>query len=414
MTLASPTDAARPSRSRALLPLVVVFLAFGLSTALTYPFLSLFLTGAVHATPLELSVFLLVQPLSGIVVSTILGRLSDGRVARRRVLMTCAVAGCVSGLLFAVVRGYWPLLLLACTVTAVAGALMAQGFAYARAFLAGDPSAPMVTSTLRTFFSLSWVAGPLLASVLLINGGYSTLYLCSAVLYAVVLGVVVFWLPEPPPTLPSAESEQTGDGSPAGVGRRSLWIILTALVLMQTSLALNVQTVPLFVHQDLHAGVGASGVVLGVCAALEIPAMLGFGALSTRVSLHLLVRIGPLFGIAYYAIATVTQQVWQLGLAQLPNACYIAIIQGLAISYVQELLPDQPGRASTLYSNTFPCGLVLAGPLLGLGATFGYRWSFVVAGGLAAAGFVLLLAARPRRTTVAGIDTEEPALLPLP
>jgi SET family sugar efflux transporter-like MFS transporter len=141
-------------------------------------------------------------------------------------------------------------------------------------------------------------------------------------------------------------------------------------------------------------------VLLGICAALEIPAMLGFGALSTRVPLYLLVRLGPLFGIVYYTLASAVGEVWQLGVAQLVNACFIAVIQGLAISYVQELLPLQPGRASTLYSNTFACGAILASPMLGLGAKFGYRLSFIAAIGMSTAGLVLLIAGRPSRHTV--------------
>ena len=174
------------------------------------------------------------------------------------------------------------------------------------------------------------------------------------------------------------------------------------MVLLQSAISLNVQAIPLLVRHELHANVGSAGIVLGVCAALEIPAMLGFGALSTRMPLQLLIRIGPLFGIAYYALASLAGQVWQLGAAQLLDACFIAVIQGLAISYVQELLPHQPGRASTLYSNTFPCGAILASPLLGLGAEFGYRVSFAAAVGLSVGGLVLLLASRPARRTVVG------------
>lgn len=388
------TGAARRIRSRALGPLVVAFLAVGLSTALSFPFLSLFLTSAVHAGPIELSGFLLAQPLSGVVVSTVLGRLSDGRVARRRVLMMCAVAGCTGAAVFSVLRSYWPLLVVACTVTAVGSALMAQGFAYARAVLAGDPAAPMVTSTLRTFFSISWVAGPPLASLLLGAGGFVTLYACSAGLFAVVFVVVARWLVEPPAVQQPTHQATADVGTATGGARRSLWITLAALCLLQAALSLNVQAVPLLVRHELHAGVGSAGLVLGVCAALEIPAMLGFGVLSTRVPLRLLVRLGPLFGIAYYALAAASEQVWQLVAVQLLNACYIAIIQGLAISYVQELLPHQPGRASTLYSNTFPCGAILASPLVGLGAKFGYRISFVGAIGLAVCGLVLLAVER--------------------
>jgi SET family sugar efflux transporter-like MFS transporter len=389
----------RRIRSRELAPLVVVFLAVGLSAALSFPFLSLFLTSAVHASPIKLSIFLLAQPLSGVVVSTVLGRLSDGRVARRRVLMAAAAAGCASAALFSVLRSYWPLLALACTLTAVGAALMPQGFAYARAILAGDLTAAMVTSTLRMFFSLAWVVGPPLASLLLSSGGFASLYACSAGLYAVVFVVVAVWLVEPPAVRPPIQGEMADGELPPEGARRSLWTALAGLCLLQSATLLNVQALPLLVRYNLHAGVGSAGVLLGVCAALEIPAMLGFGALSARVPLERLVRTGPLFGMAYYALASVTQHVWQLGAAQLLNACFIAVVQGLGISYVQELLPLQPGRASTLYSNTLPCGAILASPLLGIGAKFGYRISFVAAIGLAAGGLVLLLVASPSRRT---------------
>ena len=309
---ATTTRAALRTRSRGLAPLAVVFLGVGLSGALSSPFLSLFLTSAVHAGPLRLSVFLIAQPLSGIAVSTVLGRLSDGRVARRRVLMACAVAGCTSAALFSVLRSYWPLLVLACTVTAVAASLMAQGFAYARAVLGDDPSAPMITSTLRTFFSLSWVAGPPLASLLLASGGFTTLYVCSAALYAVVLGVVALWLVEPVAAARRPQDDEIDPGTSGGA-RRSLWTTLVALALLQGAIWLNVQAIPLLVRHELHAGVGSAGVVLGVCAALEIPAMLGFGALSARVPLRLLIRLGPLFGIAYYAVAAAVGNVLAAG-----------------------------------------------------------------------------------------------------
>jgi MFS transporter, SET family, sugar efflux transporter len=384
-------------RSRALGPLVVVFLALGLSTALSFPFLSLFLTSAVHAGPIELSAFLLAQPLSGVAVSAVLGRLSDGRVARRRILMAAAVAGCIGAGLFSVLRTYWPLLAVACTVSAIGGALMPQAFAYARAMVANEPTAAMITSTLRMFFALSWVAGPPLASLLLNAGGFSTLYVCSSVRYAVVAVVVARLLIEPPIATPMTRAAR--DIATSTAARRSLWVTLGALVLLQAAIALNVQLVPLLVRRNLHAGVGSAGVIMGICAAVEVPATLGFGMLSKRVPLQLLVRGGPLFGIAYYALSAAAGQVWQLAAAQLLNACFIAVIQGLAISYVQELLPLQPGRASTLYGNTFACGLILAGPLLGVGAKFGYRLSFVAAAGLALAGLVLLTAGRPSRTS---------------
>src|SRR3954452_15451753 len=117
---------------RALLPLGLVFLAVGVSTAVVIPFLSLFLSTAVHAGPVKVSVFLVVGPLAGVLASSLIARLSDRRAIRRRILIGAALAGVVGTGLTAFVRDYWVLLALAVTATALAGALFPQSFAYAR------------------------------------------------------------------------------------------------------------------------------------------------------------------------------------------------------------------------------------------------------------------------------------------
>jgi SET family sugar efflux transporter-like MFS transporter len=73
-----------------------------------------------------------------------------------------------------VVRDYWVLLGLAVTAFALAGSLFPQTFAYARQVLQQhDPGrAAMGISSLRTVFSIAWVAGPPLAAALLSAGGF--------------------------------------------------------------------------------------------------------------------------------------------------------------------------------------------------------------------------------------------------
>jgi MFS transporter, SET family, sugar efflux transporter len=62
-------------------------------------------------------------------------------------------------------------------------------------------------------------------------------------------------------------------------------------------------------------------------------------------------------------------------------------------------MPDQPGRATTLFTNTFPIGAMLAGLLLGVAARFDYRWAYAINAALCALGLVLLLMMRTRRTS---------------
>lgn len=390
----------RGRHTRSLAPLCVVFLATGFATALAGPFLALFLTKAAGAGGLQVSVFLIAQPLCAVAASSVMGRLSDGRFERQHILLVGAIGGALGAASFSVLRDYWLLLLFGCTVNALAGAVMPQAFGYAYAVLAGDPAAPMVTSTLRTFFSLAWVAGPPLAAVLLDAGGFGLLYGASAVLYLVVAAVAAFWLGGARGSAARTQPEASDAAQPADAGRRSLWLTLAGLVVIQSSLGLNVQALPLHISQNLGGRVRDAGLVLGLCAALEIPAMLGFGLLSKRVSLRALVMSGPVLGAAYFVIVASSTQVWQLAAAQVLNAGYIAIVGGLAISYVQELLPGQPGRASTLYSNTFPCGAILAGPLLGLAVNNGYRMPYVAGIGLALVGLVLIVAGAGRTTAI--------------
>jgi SET family sugar efflux transporter-like MFS transporter len=153
-----------------------------------------------------------------------------------------------------------------------------------------------------------------------------------------------------------------------------------------------VQALSLFVSHDLGGDVADAGLLLGLCAALEIPLMLGLGALSLRIPVRWVVLGGAAAGIVYYGLGATSPGVWLLYVTQPINALYIAAVSGPGISYVQDMLPGQPGRASTLYSITFPFGAMLAGPLFGLSQHFGYRLAFVFASALCLAGLLLLAA----------------------
>jgi MFS transporter, SET family, sugar efflux transporter len=393
--MATTPTLSRRGLGLALLPLGLIFLAVGISTAVVGPFLSLFLSTEVHAGPVRVTVFLVAAPLSGVIAGTLLGKLSDRRPIRRTLLIIAALAGLTGTGLTAFVRDYWVLFGLTVTATALAGAMFPQTFAYARQVLERDDPAraPMAISTLRTVFSLAWVAGPPLAGFLLQAGGFRYVYSMAAAMYLLAALVAIFWLDE----VEAPAAVRPGE-HPAPTGSRArLLLTITAFTLLMCPLTLGVQALPLFISHDLGGKVSTAGYILGVCAALEIPLMLGLGALSTRVSLRALVLGGAAAGVLYYGLGALTHSVWLLFVGQALNALYIAAVSGLGISYVQNMLPGQPGRASTLYSNTFPIGAVLAGPLFGLAQHFGYRLAYVMATGLCLGGLVLLTAVRNDR-----------------
>ncbi|MDT5040738.1 MAG: transporter, family, sugar efflux transporter, partial [Actinoplanes sp.] len=272
-----------PPRGRplvlALLPLGLVFLAVGLSTAVVGPFLALFLSTSVHAGPVKVTVFLVAAPLAGVTLSTALARFSDRRAIRRRLLIGAATAGMIGTGVTAFVRDYWILLALAVTATALAGSLFPQTFAYARQVLTRDsPSrAAMGISSLRTVFSLAWVAGPPFAAVLLSTGGFRYVYLMAAAMYALAALVAIVWLDEVEAPAPVRDNAPVVSDDRLDSPRWTLWLTVVAFTLTQAPLTLGVQALPLLISRDLGGRAEQAGLLLGLCAFLEIPLMLGLG-----------------------------------------------------------------------------------------------------------------------------------------
>ncbi|NMO57628.1 MFS transporter [Actinoplanes sp. TBRC 11911] len=384
--------------TRRLFPLTLIFIAVGLSTSFVGPYLALFLNDAVHAGPVRTTVFLIAAPASGVVIAWVVGRLSDHRPIRRRLLLVAATAGLAGTALTAVVRDYWVLLAITVTLTAMAASLVPQSYAYARQVLQhGDPArAAMAISLLRTLLSAAWVGGPPVAALLLASRGFGLVYGFAALTYTVALGAVLFGLKEVP--RPVGE-----DGAPlvevAPAPRRTIYVIIAGFVSITVTMTLGVQAMPFYVSTDLGGSVRQAGLVLGLCALLEIPLLIAFGALAARVPLRRLILFGALVGIAYQTAATLATTVWMLAAAQVLNATFIATISGLGVSYVQDLMPGRPGRATTMITNTYPAGQILAGPAFGLAQHFGFRLAYGMNLGLCVVGLLLMIAAGRRAST---------------
>lgn len=421
---------------RMLFPLGLVFFAVGISSAVAGPFLSLFLTTAVHASPLKVSAFLVTSSSASLVATTLVGRLSDRRPVRRTLMIVAACSGLVSMSMNALVRDYWLLLVSTATANALAMCLYPQTFAYGHQVLTAN--APhrlaMGISTLRTVFSAAWVAGPSLGAFLLGAQGKNFIYVYAmgTGMYALAALVAIFRLrevgtpgkrtrrPAEPGARtaaePGAAESRTRDSAASGrpdaieaatrgaeldaapeAPWSTLLVTTLAFTLLQAPMTLAVQALTLFLRDDLGVSVRTAGIILGTCAALEVPLTLSLGALSSRIPLRILVLAGSACGIAYYTVVALASSTWMLICAQLLNATFIAAVSGLGISYMQALRPRHPGQATTLFTNTFPIGSLLAGPLFGVAEALGIRLAYVMAAGLCTLGGLVLLSIRPKR-----------------
>ncbi|MEL4356658.1 MULTISPECIES: MFS transporter [unclassified Luteococcus] len=247
-------------------------------------------------------------------------------------------------------------------------------------------------TSIRAVFSFAWMIGPPVATLVIGAFGSRALLVAIALVALANLGMTGFLIHARKNRGPGQDgrSEPTRAAPP----RLPVALALAAFVLTGATNAVAVSVLTLFVTQDLAAAPIWAGISLGLCATLEIPAMVFFGRLSLRHSKFSMVVAGGALALVYYLGLILTGSPAVLLLLQLPNALFIALTEAIGLAWMQEVIPA-PGMASGLFMNTRRVGSVLSGMLISLGATgtFGVASVFVVCAVLAAVALALLLAA---------------------
>ncbi|MFB5189697.1 sugar efflux transporter [Alicyclobacillus fastidiosus] len=402
MQTASP-DSTRTSR---FLPgyvvLTIGITLIGIGVSITRPYLSLFGTDVIHMSPASLGVFMCANALGGIVASTWLGRLSDTRSPKKDVMLFSSIMAGLGYASFLFLHSYLTLLVVSTILLGLGSATFPQMFAYARETTQMSPNvdATFAISTLRSFFSLAWVIGPLVGVLVLNSLGYRGLFLFTTTIFVIVFLIVLFSLQRRP------SARGTG-ARPAGVmthlKRMDVLTACLSFVAVYTASSINGSYMPLFMTRTLHAPEHVVGWVFSLSAGLEIPIMLGLGTIANRVGKRMLLLFGSICGTVYYVGAAFAHAVWEMLALQLVCAVFIAISVSIGMSYFQDFMPDAPGSATTLYSNTNNIGS-MAGSLLGgaIAQAFGYRTVYWVCAGLGIASYLLLLRKKARSEDRAG------------
>ncbi len=257
---------------------------------------------------------------------------------------------------------------------------------------------------LRSLLSLAWVAGPPVGRLPSRRDDFRGFLHCGGAIRLAILPVLLWFRKTAgagPQLSPSADEPSRAGGRARPTTARLL-LTSAAFVLLQSASRLAVMSMPLFFSVDLHADISGAGLILGLCAALEIPLMLVFGAVAVRRSLRSLVLLGAGIGVAYFAAMALTEAVWRIAVAQILNACFIAAVTGLGISYLQDMMPARLGHATTMFTNTFRFSAMLAGLIFGVVQLYGYRFSYVIGAGLCAGGLALLTFTQPDPPRLAG------------
>lgn len=367
-------------------------LLLGSGTSFAGPYMSLFGANKVGMSPLALGVFLTLISLSSVVSSTLVARWSDRLPSRRPVVLAALGAAALGYALLSTTGNYWLLLLIGVVFLGSGAAAFPQLFALtkARAGAAGEQG----VTTLRSVFSLAWVLGPGIGAAVLAWGSFRGLFLVTAACFALA-ALPLLRLRGTAPSTSAAPAEGFGALAAPVTPARPVRLVALSFVLYGAAMQMGGVALPLHVTRALHGTSGNVGFLLGFCALLEIPIMLGFALRPRRTSNEKLILWGLAAAALYFVCALTAPNIWWLGAAQVIRAVVIAILATLGMAYVQELMPNRVGVATTLYANTMNAGALLGGLGVGLCAqVFGYTAVFALSAVLAALAWALLLATR--------------------
>jgi SET family sugar efflux transporter-like MFS transporter len=352
---------------------VFCMLMIGIGISITMPYLPLYFTEELGMSTGAFGVFMAVSSLSGVVVNSLIAKRSDSGLDRKWLLIAAMLSSALGYAAYLAFDSFFILLIVVSILSGLGAAAIPQIYAYAQESAKASQSddKTFAMSALRSLISLGFLIGPLAGTLLLAAAGYKGLFLVTSAIYLTTASLVFLFLASRKANPRPWKSKAAGTSSISSMQIRLPFIAFILLFMVN---AMNLVNTPLFIVNELQGTHTDVGLVVGICAGLEIPIMLVLGAFGRRISNHTLLMIGSIIAVIYFFILSVSNDPMQLIIAQLLQATFVAIVMGNGLSYFTNMLPDSPGEATTLYTNASTIGRLIGTLGSGIIAQFiGFR-----------------------------------------
>ncbi|SEQ40807.1 MFS transporter [Microlunatus flavus] len=386
----------------------------GVSVSAYVPLMSLYLVQTLRVSEGTVGLFALTS-LASPVVGILVGRLSDRISSRLRLLVVVSVWLAVGRVAMGLAPTFTVAAVAGIVFGAFGGVAAAQVFALLRELLEREhePRQSTITSTVRTGYSLGWAVGPVIGTALASVLGYRGALVASG-LFVLLPLVPLRWLRTTGPGRDEGR-DRTGADEQASArtaarpapaldgpartswGARSLWLFAVVCLLALTGESLRITYLPILAVDRLGLSLWLFGIVVSVAPVVELVAMPAAGALADRFGLKRVIVVGLVVGAGGFAAFATSSSVVGLLVGQLCNACFIAVVLGLGVTYAQRLHPDGAGFATSVFFAAQSLTIATGG-LLGLALAdrpYGLPELFLTAAALDLAAVVLLLLTTP-------------------
>jgi SET family sugar efflux transporter-like MFS transporter len=377
-------------------------LLLGLALSFVSPFYSMFGTIEVGMSNWTFGVFMTITSVAGIVLSTLLARWSDTRFTRRSILILGCAAGAAGYGGYAFVRSVLWLTVIGSVGIGISSIVFSQIFAYGREALqrhgVPDEEAPLYMNIYRLTLSLAWTVGPGAAAWVMVRYSYRGIFLACAGLFFALMVTVWLYVPSRPP---SAVARSDRVALHQLLRRPDLFCYFSAFVLVFVCMTMGIMNLPLMILQSLGGTEKQVGIAYSVAPFFELPFLLLFGLAAARGSKPgPMIRLGVIIGVAYYLLLSRVRVPWEIYPIQILSAAMIAVLSGIAITFFQNYIPNQPGTATNLYTTANRLGSTVGYLCFGsLASGYGRRVVFLVCAGVCVAAFLLLWLAREEHET---------------
>ncbi|QHW37898.1 MFS transporter [Staphylococcus ursi] len=384
---------------------IVNMMLIGMGIAITVPFFVLFATNQLGMTTNQFGLLLALAAISQFTMNSIVARFSDTHAINRKVIIIAGLfMGAISFTLPFFVHSVVLFIILYAIFQGLFAPAMPQLYASARESINQSTSssrAVFANSVLRSMFSFGFLFGPLVGNILNQSWGYSGLFGGTVAIILTTLLLQVFFFKDVKAKKPVRDSTAIEQDAPSMLKHRYLIVPFIAFVLLHIGQWMYTLNMPLFVTQYLHEEEKYVGHLASLCAGLEVPFMIILGMVASKVETRTLLAIAAVCGSLFFGSIGIFESVHMMLVGQVLLAAFLAVLLGIGISYFQDVLPQYPGYASTLFANAMVIGQLL-GNLLGgaMSQWVGLGNVFYVSALSLACGFVLILFTKKSRKTV--------------
>ncbi|MEI2562873.1 sugar efflux transporter [Vibrio metoecus] len=359
-------------RDKTALLFIMSTLVTGLCGAFFYPLSSLFIVEALGASPMQLSLYMVMAVVSSVIVSQWLARQSDRDWRRKTILLVALLCYLITVVSFMFIRSYSLAIMVVVVFASVSGASFGQLFALGREYADRHlTDKTTFLATMRAGIAIAWVFGPPAAFMLKASFGFSAAFAVSAAIVSLAIVLIARYLPAGEKTAAVQPDGTQVDLRKYSTRKRAL-IVLYCVTLVCTFGANNlyITSMPLYLSRELMVPEHWLGLLFGTAALCEIPVMLMAGKLAQRWGTNKLLMLGITSGMLFYGVMLTHTGFIAMMAAQVLNGFFIGVCATLGMVVLQDMMQDRLGTASTLFSSMLSISTLVASLSVGVVGEF--------------------------------------------